>query len=90
MPEEKVQRRRIQELFRDAHCQDKRQCAQTKTQEALSKHQETLLYSACDKELPREVMDSSSLEIFKSHPDTIMNNLLSVALVEQGVGPDYI
>lgn len=35
-------------------------------------------------------MDSSSLEIFKSHLDTIMSNLLSVALVEQGVGPDYI
>ena len=34
--------------------------------------------------LPREVVESPSLEIFKSHLDTVLGNRLWVTLLEQG------
>ena len=34
--------------------------------------------------LPREVVKSSSLEIFKSHVDMVLDNLLWVALLREG------
>ncbi|KAK4813029.1 hypothetical protein QYF61_005895 [Mycteria americana] len=38
--------------------------------------------------LPREVVESPTLDIIKSHLDTVLGNWLWVALLEQGVGPD--
>jgi len=38
--------------------------------------------------LARDVVAASSLEIFKSHLDTVLGNWLLVALLEQRVGPD--
>lgn len=38
--------------------------------------------------LPREVVESPSLEIFKIHLSMVLGNLLYVSLLEQGVGPD--
>ncbi|PKU29481.1 hypothetical protein llap_20215 [Limosa lapponica baueri] len=40
------------------------------------------------KRLPREVVESSSLETFKTHLDTFLCNLLWVDLLWQGVGLD--
>ena len=34
--------------------------------------------------LPREVVESLSLETFKSHLDTVLGNQLCMALLEQG------
>ena len=34
------------------------------------------------------VVESPSLEILQSHLDMVLGNWLSVALLEQGVGPD--
>jgi len=36
----------------------------------------------------REVVESPSLEIFKSHPDIVLGNWIYLALLEQGVGLD--
>jgi len=36
--------------------------------------------------LPREAVESPSLEIFKSHLDVVPGNQLWVTLLEQGVG----
>jgi len=38
--------------------------------------------------LPREVVESPALEIFKPHLDKVLCNLLWVTLLWQGVGPD--
>jgi len=38
--------------------------------------------------LPREVVKSPSLEIFKTHLDKVLCSLLWVTLLQQGVGPD--
>lgn len=38
--------------------------------------------------LPREVMETPSLEIFKNNVDMVLENLLWVFLFEQKVGPD--
>ena len=37
--------------------------------------------------LPREVMESPSLEIFKTHLDVIQCNMLRLSLLGRGVGP---
>jgi len=37
---------------------------------------------------PREVVASPSLEILKSHLDTVLGNWPQMALLEQRVGPD--
>jgi len=36
--------------------------------------------------LPREAVESPSLEIFKTHLDTVLCSLLWVTLLRQGVG----
>ena len=36
--------------------------------------------------VPREVVESPSLGIFRSHLDTVLGNQLLVTLLEQGVG----
>jgi len=38
----------------------------------------------------KEVGESSALEIFKSHPDTVFGNQLQVALPKQEFGPDVL
>jgi len=38
--------------------------------------------------LPREVVESPSLEIFKTRPDKVLCSLLYVTLLRQGVGLD--
>jgi len=38
--------------------------------------------------VPREAVDSLSLEIFKTHLDAVLCSLLWVTLLWQGVGPD--
>ena len=38
--------------------------------------------------LPEKVVESSSLEIFKSHLDVVLGNLLWVSLLELEVAPD--
>ena len=74
IPKGRVQRRWTQALSRGAQGQDKRQWAQTETQEVLFEHQETLFFTVRVTEhwhkLPREVAESPSLEIFKSHLDS--------------------
>lgn len=37
--------------------------------------------------VPRELVESPSLEMFHSPVNTIVDNRLQVALLEQGVGP---
>ena len=38
--------------------------------------------------LPREVVESPSLEIFKTRLDKVLYSLLQVTLIQQGVGLD--
>ena len=63
-----------------AQRQDKRRWAQTETQEAPSDRQETLFSTVRVTKhwhrLPREVVESPSLEILKSHLDTVLGNRL--------------
>ena len=68
-----------QALFSGAQQQDKGQWAQTEAQEVPSEHEEELLPSEDDEplnRLPREVVESPSLEIFKTLLDKVLCSLL--------------
>lgn len=56
--------------------QGKRRGAQMETPEALSEQQETVSVSEHCHRLPREIADSLSLEILKSHQDMVLGYLL--------------
>ena len=71
--------------------QDQRQWAQTGPQEVPSEHQETLLSVRVPEHwhrLPREVVESPTLEILRSCQDTVLGNRLWVALLEQKTSRD--
>jgi len=77
--------------FHGVQWQGKSQQAQTETQVALSEDNEEKLF-CCEmteywNKLSRETVESPSLEIFKTHMDMILCNLLSVLLHDM-VGPD--
>lgn len=57
--------------------QDRWQWTQTETQEALSEYWGILFH--CE----RKMMESSSLDIFKSCPDRVIGNWLYLAVLEQ-------
>ncbi len=63
--------------------------AQTGTQEVPSEHQETLFFPVRMTEpwnrLPREVVESPSLEILKNYLDMVLGNWLCVAWLEGGL-----
>jgi len=68
-----------QPLFSGAQRQDEGQWAQTEEQEVPSEHEEELLPSGVAEHwnrLRREVVESPSLEIFKTHLDAILCSLL--------------
>jgi len=64
-----------QTLLSGAQRQDKGQGAQTEAEEAPSEHEEELLHFEGDG-LPREVVESPSLEIFKPRLDKVLCSLL--------------
>lgn len=62
-------------------------------QEFLSKHQEALLYYAVSEHwnrLPGEALETLSMEIFKSHLDVVLDNLLLLFGLSRGVEPDVL
>ena len=68
-----------QTIFSGAQKQDKGQWAQTGGQEVPSEHEEALLHSEGDgalEQVPKEAMDSPSLEIFKTRLDKVLCSLL--------------
>ena len=68
-----------QTLFSSAQQQDKGQWTQTEAQEDPSEHEEELLHSEGDgalEQVPREVVESPSLEIFRTHLDKVLCSLL--------------
>jgi len=68
-----------QALFSSAQRQDKEQWAQTEAQEVPSEHEEEFLPSEGDgalEQAAREVVESPSLEIFKTCLDKILCSLL--------------
>jgi len=68
-----------QTLFSSAQQQDKGQWAQTEAQEDPSEHEEEFLPSEGDgalEQVPREVVESPSLEIFRTHLDKVLCSLL--------------
>jgi len=82
-----------QALSIGAQQQDKRQEVQAETQEVPPVCQETLFTVRVTEpwhRLPREAVESLSLEIFKSSMDMVLDSWLSVALVEQGAGSDNL
>lgn len=57
----------------------------------VTEHKETLFHCEITKpcpRLPREAMESPFLKVFKSCPDTNLDNRPWVVLLEQKVGPD--
>ena len=79
---------RGQTLYSGAQRQDKGQRAQTEAEEVPAEHKE-LLPSEGDGALAQaaqRVMDSPSLEIFKTRLDKVLCSLLWVTLLGQGVG----
>jgi len=65
--------------FSGAQRKDKGQWAQTEAQEVPAEHEEELLPSEGDgalEQLPREVVESPSLEIFKTRLDKVLCSLL--------------
>jgi len=67
-----------QALFSGAQCQDQRRWAQTETQNfclTIRKNCFTVRVTKHWHRLPREVMESPSLEMFKSHLDAVTENL---------------
>ncbi|PKU43397.1 hypothetical protein llap_6303 [Limosa lapponica baueri] len=79
-----------QVLFGGAQRQDKGQQAQTGTWEIPSQHEEKLPLRVTEpwNRLPREGVESPSLEVFKSRLDVLLSSLLWVDLLWQGVGLD--
>ena len=74
-----------------AQQQDKGQWEQTEAEEAPAEHEEELLPSEGDgglNRLPREVVESPSLEIFQTRLDEVLCSLLWVTLLRQGVALD--
>jgi len=72
-----VQRGWRQALFSGAQRQDKGQWTQTEAEEVPAEHEEELLQNEGDgNRLPREVVDSPSLEIFKTRLDKVLCSLL--------------
>ena len=68
-----------QTLSSGAQRQDKGQRAQTEAEEVPAEHEEELLPSEGDgalDRLPREAVESPSLEIFKTHLDKVLCSLL--------------
>ncbi|KAK4823779.1 hypothetical protein QYF61_006501 [Mycteria americana] len=54
----------------------------------IRKHFCTVRASKHRHRLPREIVESPSLEIFKGHLDAVLSNQLWVAHLSRGVGPD--
>lgn len=66
-------------VLHGAYGQDKRQRAETDVQEVPPEHGEELLFQKGNRtlsRLPREAVESPSLERFKSHLNTILSNVL--------------
>ena len=78
-----------QTLSSGAQRQDKGQWAQTEAEEAPAEDEEELLPLRVTEpwpRLPREAVESPSLEIFQTHVDAVLCSLLWVTLLGQGVG----
>jgi len=87
-PKARVQKRWRQALFSGAQCQEKRQWAQSGTQEIPAKHQETLPYCADERALGHATQRGcgvSSLEISKPRLDMALGTLPWVSMLEQGL-----
>lgn len=69
-------------VFSGTHCQDKRQRAQTGTQEVTSEHQQALLYFMGDRALEYVAQVSFLSDIQKKHLDVVLGNLVFVSLLE--------
>ena len=70
--------KKAEPLLSGAHWQDERQWAQTETQEIPSeirKHFFTVREVKHWHRLPGEIVESPSLEIFKSHRDMVLGGL---------------
>ena len=73
-------------LFSGAQGQDKGQWAQVGTQEVPPKHEKNFFPVRVTEQgnwLPREAVESPSLETFKTHVDMVLGTLLWVYLLKQ-------